>query len=289
MSKEELSRIRSNSYSEEIIGLQKQGEIYFISKKWKDIERGKKSIRKQIDFMDIKTGGIIIRSPKVISTKKNKDGKYEAIMEYIHGHSGSEIAFNGNRERSMSLKEALSLILCRNLENSMIQEIPNKLLLAKVDEILAKENTNNEIREMIFALRKIIEKQISFKIPTGPCHGDLTFSNIIISETGSINLIDFIPSFIESPLWDIVKIYQDLNYGWSYRKESGALKVSAKIFFESCMPNLMNFFEQTWKYEILIFDLLNLIRLAPYIKDGETLEWLNFNLRNSLANLKAHY
>ena len=73
------------------------------------------------------------------------------------------------------------------------------------------------------------------------------------------------------------------------RKESGALKVSAKIFFESCMPNLMNFFEQTWKYEILIFDLLNLIRLAPYIKDSETLKWLNFNLRNSLANLKAHY
>ena len=72
---------------------------------------GKKSIRKQIDFMDIKTGGIIIRSPKVISTKKNKDGKYEAIMEYIHGHSGPEIAFNGNRDRSMSLKEALSLIL----------------------------------------------------------------------------------------------------------------------------------------------------------------------------------
>tara|TARA_B100000886_G_scaffold340228_1_gene308525 strand:- start:3591 stop:4451 length:861 start_codon:yes stop_codon:yes gene_type:complete len=285
MNKEELLRIHSNSNSQEVVSLEKNKNEYYICKKWKNVERGMKSIKKQINFDDIKASELVIRSPKVYSTLTNDNGYFEANMEYIHGHTGSEIAFNGNRNMSIGLRDALSLIMSINIEHSRAEEIPNTLFISKIDEILNKQKTNDEILEMIKNLREKIIKQSFFRIPIGPCHGDLTLSNIIITETGSVNLIDFLPTFIETPLWDIVKLYQDLHYGWSYRKEIGALKISAKIFFENCMPNLMKFFEDTWKDEIKIFDSLNLARLSPYVKDKETEDWLTISLKNSLNQL----
>ena len=285
LGEEEFLRIQANSNSKDIVDLQKHGDKYFISKKWSNIDRGYKSIRKQINFHDIKSSNIIIRSPTVYSTQKNDEGNFEAIMEYVDGYSGSEIALNGNRDKSLGLKDALSLILSINIERSNLKEISNRELLLKLDNILISKNISPEICKMIKSLRDIIFKHKYLKIPIGHCHGDLTLSNIIISQTGAFNLIDFLPTFIESPLWDIVKLYQDLHYGWSYRNESGPLKVSAKIFFESCMPNLMNFFEKAWEYEILLFDSINLARLAPYIKDNKTHNWVSYNLKNSLSKL----
>ena len=122
-------------------------------------------------------------------------------------------------------------------------------------------------------------------IPIGPCHGDLTLSNIIISRTGSINLIDFLSTFLESPLWDIVKIYQDLKYGWSYRHLSGAEKESAKIFFLNCIPSQLSLYENFFQRQINLLDCLNLARLLPYIKDAETELWIIKNLDQSIIHL----
>ena len=122
-------------------------------------------------------------------------------------------------------------------------------------------------------------------MPLGPCHGDLTFSNIIVSPTGSLNLIDFLPSFIESPIWDIVKIYQDLKYGWSYRYLKGPRNASAKLFFQSCIPNQLSIYNKVWRHEILLLNALNLSRLIPYIKDVNTKKWVLSKLRESLKEI----
>lgn len=51
-------------------------------------------------------------------------------------------------------------------------------------------------------------------MPVGVCHGDLTFSNILFNGN-NYYLIDFLDSFIEAPLLDIVKIRQDSAHLWS--------------------------------------------------------------------------
>ena len=53
---------------------------------------------------------------------------------------------------------------------------------------------------------KVFEQlPIEIEIPMGKCHGDLTFSNILFNGN-NYYLIDFLDSFIESPLLDLVKI-----------------------------------------------------------------------------------
>lgn len=60
-------------------------------------------------------------------------------------------------------------------------------------------------------------------IPLGKCHGDLTLSNLLVQERfardsePTIVVIDFLDSFIESPLADLAKMAQDLLYGWTLR------------------------------------------------------------------------
>ena len=49
-------------------------------------------------------------------------------------------------------------------------------------------------------------KQSNIEIPVGFCHGDFTFSNMIISENGDLCLIDFLHTFCESPLQDYAKV-----------------------------------------------------------------------------------
>eukprot|EP00744_Colponema_vietnamica_P017832 GILI01025106.1.p1 GENE.GILI01025106.1~~GILI01025106.1.p1 ORF type:complete len:440 (+),score=77.59 GILI01025106.1:48-1367(+) len=72
------------------------------------------------------------------------------------------------------------------------------------------------------------------RIPLGTCHGDFTLSNVLVltpltgdglplspraqsKETFRIALIDFLDSFVESPLADMAKLCQDLKYGWTLR------------------------------------------------------------------------
>ena len=132
-------------------------------------------------------------------------------MEYVEGCSGSDISLIGSREVSLKIKDSLSMLINKNFEDSSIQNINTSIFIKKIERIISSVIGKNLIIERLNMIKKEFLKDKSLLIPIGPCHGDLTLSNIIISRSGAINLIDFLPTFIESPLWDIVKIYQDLN------------------------------------------------------------------------------
>ena len=100
-----------------------------------------------------------------------------------------------------------------------------------------------------------------------------------------MNLVDFLPSFIETPLWDIAKIFQDLNYGWSYRDINGPEKASVKVLFDSCIPSQIKLFKKFWHDQLLLINALNLARIIPYIKDKPTHQWLYHNLKSAMKSI----
>ena len=277
-------QIKENSNSNDDINLEKDGQDFVIKKTWVDPIKGFESIKKQIKFGEIRLNSLIVRSPTVFYTQKLSDQRFVAKMEYIDGFSGAEIVKNGSRKISLSLKEALSTVINKNIENSNVEKITAKVFMSKIDQII-KNNLDDNFNEMLIFLKNKFYSQNIIELPVGPCHGDLTLSNIIVSPTGSLNLIDFLPTFIESPIWDIVKIYQDLKYGWSYRNIKGPRHASAKLFFQSCMPNQISIYNKVWKSEILLLNSLNLSRLIPYIKDENTKQWVLSKLRESLKEI----
>ena len=105
----------------------------------------------------------------------------------------------------------------------------------------------------------------------GFCHGDLTLSNILF-ENDEVFFLDFLDSYIESWIIDLVKLKQDLFYFWSMERDGDpinfrASQVSLKIWndIES------SYFEKTKTDEFKILEALNFLRIYPYIKSDTDL------------------
>ena len=145
-------------------------------------------------------------------------------------------------------------------------------MISKLDSIKNIRSINfifkyiNIIKNFILSLKEI-------SIPIGSCHGDLTTSNIIATGYSSFYLIDFLPTFLETPLWDIVKIKQDLEYGWTTRYLKGYAMNNAVILNDYIIPHQINKFEANDSI-VNLFDAINITRLAPYIKDDRTKSWI---------------
>ena len=114
------------------------------------------------------------------------------------------------------------------------------------------------------------------RIPIGVCHGDLTFSNILFCGQ-QYCLIDFLDSFIETPLQDIVKLRQDSQYLWSclmYQNPYDALRL--KLISQYIDERLDKHFSQYdwYKENYEVMQLMNMLRILPYAKEKKVVDYL---------------
>ena len=117
-------------------------------------------------------------------------------------------------------------------------------------------------------------------IPVGPCHGDLTLSNILFKKE-SLHLIDFLDVFVESPLQDMVKIRQDTRHLWSLGQYSGTYDyVKLRLALEYLDDRFDHYFRKHRFYRsyYLPFQILNLLRIFPYCVKEESRTFLSNNL-----------
>ena len=285
MKKKNLAEIKIlEGHSRESIELIENNGKRYVLKKWLDPEKGKKSIEKQITFEEIISGSIRIKSPKIVDNYLDNKGNFIAIMEYIEGFSGSDLHKISSFQFSKNLKQAFSLVLSRNIDSSKKMPLDSNLVIKKLEKI-KKECFDEFIIECIDRLIKIVKKQRNIEIMVGSCHGDLTTSNIIATGPSTFYLIDFLPCFIETPIWDLCKMRQDLVYGWSTRKMKGHILNNNKILFNSLIPyQLINYQEKNDIVE-KIFDAINIARIAPYLKDEISLNWVKDKFKISLNKI----
>lgn len=96
------------------------------------------------------------------------------------------------------------------------------------------------------------------------CHGDLTLSNILFADN-NIYFIDFLDSYMESFIIDLVKLKQDLYYKWNT-----TILNNTSPTVESALTEMWNTIEQRYAEYIhtelfQILDLINYLRIEPYI------------------------
>jgi len=118
------------------------------------------------------------------------------------------------------------------------------------------------------------------------CHGDLTFSNIIVGTDQKLCLIDFLDTFYESPLQDMVKIRQDTLYNWTpmvYNKNYD--KARYAIVMNYLDKKFDSFFKEYEFYNAYYnaFQIMNYIRILPYAKKNKIKKNVIFNVREMIA------
>jgi hypothetical protein len=246
------------------------------------LDRSWKNIEKQSAFIPITDTSIVVEAATVINTQKIERG-IELLMPYIEGYSGEDFAIFGTKDVAKNLSLAFSEILEAEFKVSKEVYLEKKIFIQKFEDV-QDTTVEPKIKTFYLRLRKILDDAPNLiMVPVGICHGDLTLGNLIYHRNKKIILIDFLHTYLESPLQDVAKLNQEFKYCWSFRKSPEPLRLKGKIFLASARPQKLEDLCSKYSIQNSIFEMLNLLRIAPYLRDDLTAEWLVDSLEKFIS------
>jgi hypothetical protein len=193
-------------------------------------------------------------------------------MEYVNGVSLSRYLQDADLSDVKRIAQVFIEEALRHPQSG--KQDARDIFLRKTAEIrgkLARHSFASSYRSVLKESLKILEGYAWDSGSPSPCHGDMTFENIIVGNRG-LYLIDFLDSFYDSWIMDIGKLLQDLETYWSFRHEpvDQNTRVRCAIMKEILLRGIA---EKRGKdavafaYHAL---LMNLLRIAPYLRDERT-------------------
>ena len=210
-------------------------------------------------------------------------------MDYVYSKNFIDYFESVSKQDVDNLIEKLTAYINKEFEHSIYKEIGTKIFIEKIESIFLKCNSDeySELKKDILRVFENIKDLIVF--PVGMCHGDLTFSNILFASNG-IYFIDYLDSFIETPLQDIVKLRQDTKYGWSCLKTDRKFdNIRMKMILKYIDDKIDNHFQENYYYKKWydIMQLMNILRILPYAKEEKVKNFVISTLNEILEDLKS--
>lgn len=251
------------------VKLVKESGRLYVRKYLKNTDRDKISIEKQASFSGVLT------TPRVLA--QNSD---YFDQEYVHGATGENIYKYISPAEIKRLTLTIDKYLFALLEQQKIVAFPKHKYLEKIQSL--ERYCLSGITKKALKVCNDLVLQVD-KTMVGPCHGDLTFSNIIIND--KIYVIDFLGTFDDGILKDISKLNQELLFGWSCRYFKGNQQLRAKQIRSYMTKNITIFelFQTKYSKQLLLEDLLTLLRIIPYLKnDAKTAKWVTASINTRM-------
>ena len=271
------------------IDIVREGTNLYVYKRCSDADKAERLMRqaaKQEQATGFHYSGF--QTPHIIATEHTSNGA-SIKMDYIYSRNFMEYFESAGFEQIDYFIQTLIRFIEEELAHSPIQVIPADIVNSKFMSVKKTIAANTHIRKDN-TLASIMEKAerlltgiTEWRLPVGICHGDLTFSNILFT-ANTYYLIDFLDSFIESPLLDIVKLRQDSAHIWSaklYTKPYDPIRLG--IISNKIDTELDTYFQQYSWYNAyyLPLQVLNLLRVLQYAKEDAIVE----NLETELTKL----
>lgn len=231
-----------------------------------------------------------IRIPEIYEIDKKNDHLI-IKMEYVYSKNYVDYFEDAGFDNISYFVKALKIFVDSEIVRSPVQTIDTRIVKEKFEDVCRKceanahINTDHEIAEILAGCGKIFNQLPAYiEIPVGQCHGDLTFSNILFNGN-NYYLIDFLDSFIESPLLDLVKIRQDSKYEWSRLMYEGDVDlVRLSLISNKIDKEIDKYYAQFDWYQSYysVFQLMNFLRILQYAKEEKVIVYLKNVLKSML-------
>ena len=244
-----------------------------------------------------------IRVPKIYEIQENF-GTTTIKMQYVYSKNFIEFFEQAGFEQIEYFIDALKSFIEYEISQCSLQKIPVKVFQNKFADIskrmacspvyrgfcdinVEKTSLKADIDNVLARCQCFFDNMEDMTIPVGLCHGDLTFSNILFNGN-NYYLIDFLDSFIETPLQDIVKIRQDTAFGWSqlmYTKPYDDVRLS--LIFNKIDYEINSYFADKYQWYTDFYrpmQLMSILRILPYAHDKKVILYILRVLNALLAD-----
>jgi hypothetical protein len=278
-----MLNLNQYSHSHDSLEIVQRGKLSCVLKTFHtDLERARRNVEKQRLFRPVYTGAAKVDAATVLEFETYSD-RAELLMPYIEGMTGHLFPVHATRKIAHTLSASLSTLIYSELNESREKQIETILFREKLTSVLALTQ-DPILRQLISVCLNVVNDLPSeLAFPMGNCHGDLTLSNVILDSASGISLIDFLDTYLETPLQDVAKLKQDFVYGWSFRKNPSPLSIKAEILCRNHFPLAIIQIERMYPKQVHILTLMTLARIAPYVRDNVTQEWLVRSLTHCLG------
>ena len=283
------NKIQAASHSGASLEVIQEGNAYLVQKKISSsIDKNYNSILKQRNFQPLVTPSYHILAIPVLDINKT-ESELCVSMPFIEGLGGEQVAYRGSKTVAKNLKMALDFYLINSFSQSDDGSYPREAIQQKIlsikEQIVGRSSIYPGIDAHIEALSNYCDKDL--QLPIGDCHGDLTLSNLKVTEQNQLTLFDFLSCDINSPLQDAAKLIQDFEFGWSFRKEKESIRVKGDIFCDHAMPSFIKTLNRLFNYEMRVIEALTILRIAPYIQDNDliTVTWFNQTIAKTMQKI----
>lgn len=271
------------AHSHDSLEIVQRNHLSYVLKTFNtDLDRARRNVEKQRLFRPLYTGSARVSAAAVLEFDIFPD-RAELLMPYIEGMTGHMFSVHATRYIAQTLSASLSTLIYSELNESLEKQIETIVFREKLVSVLAATH-DPVLKRLVGACIDVVDAlPTEMTFPIGSCHGDLTLSNVILDQVSGITLIDFLDTFLETPLQDVAKLKQDFVYGWSFRNSPPPLGVKAEILCRKYFPQAIVQLERMYPKQVHLLTLMTLARIAPYVKDEVTQQWLICSLADCLG------
>ena len=223
-----------------------------------------------------------ISSPYVYEVKKTDDECY-ILMTYIYANNFIDYFEKASPQDINHFIESFIKYIHNEIDKCKIEKVSKNVFIDKFNSVVKNCEKNDLLKDSmrVKSILKDCENVFlnlpdEIEMPIGICHGDLTFSNILFS-SNKFYFIDYLDSFIETPIQDIVKLRQDTKYFWStmmYKKKYDVVRLN--IIFNYIDKKISEHFGE-FEYYYRNYDrlqLMNILRILPYVKEEKVRDFV---------------
>jgi tRNA A-37 threonylcarbamoyl transferase component Bud32 len=221
-----------------------------------------------------------LSTPIVHDINFNEDGLTYIDMDLIDGISLMDFLQNtDNFEDYLFLENTLIEYLDRRFGSCILNSsiTPIESVISKVKEI-----GNN----LSFPNKSLILNRLgnipSNKLIIGSCHGDLTLANMIYSNR-TFYLVDFLDTYIESPLLDLISLRQDTKHQWTCfinNEYNDKTLYWLKILDDKLISRYSKYIESDWYQYLSILNYVRMYRMYDTTSDAIELNFIQTSLQH---------
>lgn len=223
-----------------------------------------------------------IYNPSISKIEANEDECY-ILMDYIYANNFIDYFEKASPQDIDHFIDNFIKYIHNEIDKCEIKNVSKNVFIDKFNSVV-KNCEKNDLLKGNMRVKSILKDcenvftnmPEEFEIPVGICHGDLTFSNILFS-SNKFYFIDYLDSFIETPIQDIVKLRQDTKYFWStmmYKKKYDVVRLN--IIFNYIDDKISEHFSN-FEYYYRNYDrlqLMNILRILPYVKEEKVRDFV---------------